>query len=215
MSKLISNAIALAASNGTNVSETKGAKSTSRFAKVDPKAPASKKQRTCVFFASKEFGVNFHGIWTAEVTHGDLSPAITALHKKSKASRQEKLDALDYVAELGVEFKLNGQPNKVEPKAEKTAPTQNKPKAHNGNNRGLAYGRYCKNLKKAGETPISFADWKAMDDKVEEVIAEEPKAEVVRAEARYNSPSKADVAKAAKVEAFMSGMEQLVKAMLS
>ena len=223
MSKLISNAIALAAQSSTNVSETKGAKSTSRFAKIDPAALASKKQRTYVYFASKEFGVNFNGIWTAEVTHGDLSPAITVLHKKSKASRQEKLDALDYVAELGVEFTLIGKPNKVERQAESKAPTQNKPKAHNGNNQGLAYGRYCKEAKKNGATPMSYETFMSLKNS-------EPKAEVIAKAETVNAkileaetaetvspvkPSKADVAKAAKIEAFMSGMEQLVKAMLS
>ena len=134
-----------------------------------PPRPASKKQRRLIYFASLRLGVRFLGIWDAKVSADDLSPACAALRRESGASRQEQLDALDYLEELGIKYemqdahKVPSEPVKVEPSQKpKAAPKAKKTSKH----LPLAYGRYVKHSKKIlaegkKTTILSFEDWVA------------------------------------------------------
>ena len=173
---------------------------------VAPARPASKKQRRLIYFASLRLGVRFTGIWDAKVSADDLSPACAALRRESGASRQEQLDALDYLEELGIKYemqdahKVPSEPVKVEPSQEpKAAPKAKKPKSKGKTSKHLplAYGRYVKHSKKIlaegkKTTILSFEDWVANRGEDAPKATPKPKAAPVAEPKKENTLSSDD-----------------------
>ena len=172
---------------------------------VAPARPASKKQRRLIYFASLRLGVRFTGIWDAKVSADDLSPACAALRRESGASRQEQLDALDYLEELGIKYemqdahKVPSEPVKVEPSQEpKAAPkAKAKPKSKGKTSKHLplAYGRYVKHSKKIlaegkKTTILSFEDWVANRGEDAPKATPKPKAAPVAKKEPKTEPKK-------------------------
>ena len=194
---------------------TKLREKTTTHIKVDEQQSASKRQRRCVYFAALQFGIRFTGIWDAKVTHSDLEPAIKALHKNAQSTRQEKLDALDYVAELGIAYDAPStstapsEPKHIEPKA------QPKPKAKRDTT-PLEYARYKRALIKQGlgDTAVEYEVFKQNKAAQPKAMPSQPKAV---------TPTRQDVTQAAhteiadltaqqKLDTLVTGLAALIKA---
>ena len=138
---------------------------------VDPNRPATKKQLNAIWMASKDlFEVDIVFRKDVELTHANVTSVIDIIGKRSKASDEDRLVALDhFIDSNGLTYRdlsiaANSKPAPA-PAAVivETAPatTTKKGGGGKGNPDGLAYGRYCKKAKAGNVQPLSFEGWKA------------------------------------------------------
>ena len=68
--------------------------------------PATQRQKRCIYFASRELGVQFTGIWDTNLSAEALFPLVGVLHKESDSTNQEKGEAMAFLKDSGVTYEV-------------------------------------------------------------------------------------------------------------
>ena len=135
---------------------------------VDPNRPATKKQLNAIYSSARDlFNVGIVFRKDVELTHANVTSVIDIIGKRSSATEEQRLVALDaFIDSNGLSYKdLSDRAVKTIPApvaviVETVATPSKKGGGGKGNPDGLAYGRYCKKAKAGNVEPLSFEAWK-------------------------------------------------------